>query len=127
MKNVKFDVDLKYGQKREQRIKKMIEEGTIEVKTERNWWYKTGNIAVEYESFGKPSGIAATEATYWAHVLAHGDEEHCILWFRTAKLKQLVKNFEYNTKDVGDFKKSKAYIIPIIDLFKLQEKTNGRL
>ena len=52
MKNVKFDVDLKYGQKREQRIKKMIEEGTIEVKTERNWWYKTGNIAVEYESFG---------------------------------------------------------------------------
>ena len=54
MKNVKFDVDLKYGQKREQRIKKMIEEGTIEVKTERNWWYKTGNIAVEYESFGKP-------------------------------------------------------------------------
>ena len=127
MKNVKFDIDLKYGQKREQRIKEMIEEGTVEVKTERNWWYKTGNIAVEYESFGKPSGIAATEAKYWAHVLANGDEEHCILWFRTEKLKQLVKKFEYNTKAVGDFKKSKAYIIPIMDLFKLQEKTNGRL
>ena len=41
MKNVKFDIDLKYGQKREQRIKEMIEEGTVEVKTERNWWYKT--------------------------------------------------------------------------------------
>ena len=127
MKNVKFDVDLKYGQKREQRIKKMIEEGTIEVKTERNWWYKTGNIAVEYESFGKPSGIAATEAKYWAHVLANGDEEHCILWFRTAKLKQLVKNFEYSTKDVWDYKKSKAYIIPIMDLFKLQGEINERL
>lgn len=120
MKNVKFDIDLKYGQKREQRIKEMIEEGTVEVKTERNWWYKTGNIAVEYESFGKPSGIAATEAKYWAHVLANGDEEHCILWFRTAKLKQLVKKFEYSTKAVGDYKKSKAYIIPIMDLFKLQ-------
>ncbi len=117
--NKKFDVDLKYGQKRENRIKKMIEEGTIEVKTERDWWFKTGNIAVEFESYGKPSGIAATKAKYWAHVLANGDEEHCILWFRTDRLKKIVKKFSNTIKDVGDSKRSKAYLIPITKLFKL--------
>ena len=117
--NKKFDIDLKYGQKRENRIKKMIEEGTIEVKTERAWWFKTGNIAVEFESYGKPSGIATTEAKYWAHVLANGDEEHCILWFRTGKLRKLVKKFSDKIKDVGDSKRSKAYLIPIVELFKI--------
>jgi hypothetical protein len=119
MKNTKFDIDLKYGQGREERIRQMIEEGTIEVKTERDWWFKTGNIAIEYESFGKPSGIAKTEATYWAHVLANGKEDHCIIWFKTDKLKQLIKKHKHRTKNVGDFKKSKAYLIPINELFKL--------
>jgi|SRR5210317_2224156 len=119
MKNTKFDIDLKYGQGREKRIKKMIEEGTIEVKTERDWWFKTGNIAVEFESFGKPSGIAKTEATYWAHVLANGEEDHCILWFKTDKLKKLVEKHKDKVKNVGDYKKSKAYLIPITEIFKL--------
>ena len=34
----------------------------MEVKTERDWWYKTNNIAIEVECYGKPSGIMATEA-----------------------------------------------------------------
>ena len=37
MKNVKFDVDLKYGQKREQRIKKMIEEAILDGHIENNY------------------------------------------------------------------------------------------
>ena len=28
---------------------------------------KTGNIAIEYESRGKPTGIAVTEADYWVY------------------------------------------------------------
>ena len=47
-----FDIDLKYGLIKEQKVKDMFENCTIEVKSERNWWKKTGNIAVEYEYRG---------------------------------------------------------------------------
>ena len=49
MKNNKFDIDLKYGQDRENRIEKILKEGKLEVKTERDWWFKSGNIAIEIE------------------------------------------------------------------------------
>ena len=58
----KFDIDLAYGKVREESIKDMLQNKKIEVKSERDVWQKTGNIAIEYESYGKPSGIAATEA-----------------------------------------------------------------
>ena len=51
-KNTKFDLDLEYGQIREKRIENLLKGGKIEVKTERSWWRKTGNIAIEY-SFDK--------------------------------------------------------------------------
>ena len=49
VKNTKFDLDLEYGQIREKRIEKLLKESKIEIKTERSWWRKTGNIAIEYE------------------------------------------------------------------------------
>ena len=36
-------------QMKEQAVKEMFENKTIEVKSERSWWRKTGNIAIEYE------------------------------------------------------------------------------
>ena len=59
--NKKFDIDLKYGQIREDKVKDMFSNAQIEVKSERSWWKKTGNIAIEYEYRGKPSGIYATD------------------------------------------------------------------
>jgi len=55
-----FDFDLKFGRKRENRLHKLLgmrAEDKVEVKTERDWWQKTGNIAIEIECNGKPSGI----------------------------------------------------------------------
>ena len=65
----KFDLDLSYGKVREQQVADMLQDKRIEVKSERGMWMKTGNIAIEYESYGKPSGIDATEADYWFHNL----------------------------------------------------------
>lgn len=62
VKNTKFDLDLEYGQIREKRIEKLLKESKIEIKTERSWWRKTGNIAIEYEYRDKPSGIFKTES-----------------------------------------------------------------
>ena len=53
----KFDLDLQYGKVREQRVADMLQDKKIEVKSERDMWVRTGNIAIEYESYGKPSGI----------------------------------------------------------------------
>ena len=55
----------------------MFKDCTIEVKSERNWWKKTGNIAIEYEYRGKPSGIYATKSDYWFHRLELKKKEFC--------------------------------------------------
>ena len=72
----KFDIDLKYGTIREEKIAEMLTNKKIEVKSERDMWMKTGNIAIEYESWNKPSGIKATESDYWFHNLCIGDNEY---------------------------------------------------
>ena len=67
-----FDLDLKYGQGREKKLAAIFDTDKfkVEVKTERDWWFKTGNIAIEIESYGKPSGISVTESDYWVPINA---------------------------------------------------------
>ena len=77
----KFDLDLKYGTVREDKVAAMLQDKKIEGKSERGMWMKTGNIAIEYQSYGKPSGIKATESDYWFHNLCIGDNEYCTLVF----------------------------------------------
>ena len=77
----KFDIDLAYGTIREEKIADMMTNKKIEVKSEKDMWQKTGNICIEYESYGKPSGIRATESDYWFHNLCVGDNEFCTLVF----------------------------------------------
>ena len=115
--NNKFDIDLKYGQERERRVEKIIKEGKLEVKTERDWWHKTNNIAIEVESYGKPSGIMATEAEYWVHILADGKKDYCRLIFDTKTIKRLTKKYIKNIKNGGDGWKSKFVLIPLSEIF----------
>ena len=82
----KFDIDLEYGKVREKQVAEMLQDKKIEVKSERGMWQKTGNIAIEFESYGKPSGIRATEADYWFHNLCVGDETFCTLVFDVNRL-----------------------------------------
>jgi len=117
--NKKFDIDLKYGQIREDHISAMFKDKKIEVKTERDWWYKTGNIALEYECNNKPSGINATQSDYWIQILAKGDDNHCMLVFEVSKLKEIVNKYkEKYTRMVGDRNASKCVILPIKKLFE---------
>ena len=116
--NKKFDIDLKYGQVREEQVKNIFADKKIEVKTERDWWAKTGNIALEYECNGKPSGITATKSDYWIHILATGKKNHCMLVFEVPKLKKIIKKYKKDyTRMVGDRNASKCVILPIKKLF----------
>ena len=115
----KFDIDLKYGQVREKRVADLLGKEQVEIKTERSWWRKTGNIAIEYEFRGKPSGIYKTEAKWWFHILELDKKEHCMLVFRVSRLKKIVNKYKKtHTKSIGDYKASKCVVLPIVELFK---------
>ena len=113
-----FDLDLEYGSIREEKIADMLTNKKIEVKSERGMWMKTGNIAVEYESWNKPSGIRATESDYWFHNLCVGDNEFCTLVFKTDVLKTIVDKLDYfKTVSGGDNNASKMYLVNLQKLF----------
>jgi hypothetical protein len=114
----KFDLDLAYGKVREQRVADMLTDKKVEVKSERDMWVRTGNIAVEYECWGKPSGIAATEADYWFHNLCIGDETFATLVFDVPSLKRIIDNLDYKkTVSGGDHNASRMYLLNIQKLF----------
>ena len=114
----KFDIDLEYGEIREDKIKDMLTNKKVEVKSERDMWMKTGNIAIEYDCWNKPSGIKATESDYWFHNLCIGDEEYCTLVFKTDTLRKIVDKLDYfKTVSGGDNNASKMFLVNIQKLF----------
>lgn len=114
----KFDLDLSYGKVREQRVADMLTDKKIEVKSERDMWAKTGNIAIEYESYGRPSGINATEADYWFHNLCIGKDTFATLVFDVPSLKRIIENLDHK-KSVsgGDNNASRMYLLNLQKLF----------
>ena len=114
----KFDIDLCYGKVREKRVANMLQDTKIEVKSERDMWARTGNIAIEYESYGKPSGISATESDYWFHNLCIGDDTFATLVFDVPSLKRIIDNLdEKRTVSGGDNGASKMYLVSLQKLF----------
>jgi hypothetical protein len=112
----RFDIDLQYGQVFERKVADMLQNSKIEVKTERDKWKDTGNIVIEFESRGRPSGIASTEADYWFHNLAVGDNIVMTLVFSTQTLRNyIVKNNPRMIRG-GDDNTSRMYLINLKDL-----------
>src|SRR5210317_414836 len=97
----KFDLDLEYGQIREDKIADIFSKAKI-----------------EYECYGKPSGIKATESDYWFHNLCIGDNIFCSLVFDTKVLKKLVDKLDtFRTVSGGDNNASKMYLVNLPKLF----------
>jgi hypothetical protein len=81
-----FRWDLEVGQIAERWLGEILDGNTIEVKRDFKA-LETGNVYVEYHCWGKPSGIAISQATHWAFVL---DDETVIL-LPTEKLKIIAR------------------------------------
>jgi hypothetical protein len=117
----KFDIDLAYGKVREDMIQDMLQDKKIEVKSERDVWKRTGNIAIEYECYGKPSGINATEADYWFHNLCVGEDVYATLVFKTENLKKILDSLDRKVSvNGGDHNASRMYLISLQKLFDLK-------
>lgn len=107
-----FDIDLRYGQDGEELVLSLLNGGKkIEVKTDR-MAHKTGNIAVEFRFKGYLSGIATSEADYWAFVLA---EHKLIKFIRTDILRNIARKYYElgSVKKGGDGMQSEMVLIPI--------------
>ncbi len=117
----RFDLDLAYGQVFEKKVADIFGNSTIEVKTEKDKWKKTGNIVIEYESRGRPSGIITTEASYWIHNLAMGDVIVFSLLLRVDTLKRYIARNNPRSVRGGDDMTSKLYLIKLTDLVTLIE------
>ena len=76
--NNDFRFDLEVGKEGERLVDSIFKSKRLEVK--RDFWIgRTGNIAIEYESRGNPSGISTTQAEYWVIIFAKEYEEKVIL------------------------------------------------
>jgi hypothetical protein len=116
----KFDIDLEFGQQWEKYIDEMFSGAkTCEVKTERDRWAGTGNICIEVQSYGKPSGLDATEADLWVHNLTKDGKLLCSLVFPTEVLKQLVPKASKGTVMGGDNRASKLHLVPLKKLMQV--------
>ena len=127
-----FDIDLDFGKVGEKAVEEMFEgDGKIEVKTERGAgdnnsgikWTQSGNILIEFSYRGKPSGIKATKASCWVHLLC--DETNEIIGgfvFKTEWLKKRLK--ELNEKEklrlvkCGDYSLGRGVLVSVRDIFK---------
>ena len=116
----KFDIDLKFGESYEYSLAHILSLGKIEVKTERNKWKKTGNIAIELMNQGNLSGLTVTEAEWWAHILTYRGKIESIILIPVKKLKKLVKQLVAEGKAMitmgGDNNSSELVLISLKDI-----------
>ena len=118
----KFDIDLEFGKIGEDFAEALFTNNTmVEVKTERDIWKTTGNIAIEIRCKGKPSGISTTASENWVHLLSYDGKIKGGFIFNVDDLKNKIKKLiaEKKAKMVmgGDFNMSQMVLIPIKELF----------
>ena len=80
--------------------------------------YRSGNVVVEYESKGKPSGIVTTKDSWWCFVLSGGFKDEVIIMVEMDRLKKIAER-EYQRGNIcvgGDSNTSKLIKIPVKDL-----------
>lgn len=117
----KFDIQLGAGLIAERRLAEIFRYCTIEkieLKTENWLWERTGNICIEFEWNGKPSGISSTEADYWVHALEREGRLLCYFMFPVDLLRGLVceARLAGRWRIGGDDGLSKVALIRLADL-----------
>jgi hypothetical protein len=97
---------------------------TVEVKNDL-MYKQTGNVAIEYSSRGKTSGITTSLAKYWIYVL---DDEIWMVY--TPDLRDVLNKCSYRRVSGGDDRTSELVLIPLNDfkkIFKLRYNSTGRV
>tara|TARA_R100000664_G_C2655260_1_gene73984 strand:+ start:27 stop:533 length:507 start_codon:yes stop_codon:yes gene_type:complete len=125
---VKFEKDLDFGNIGEVWADNLFNNGTIEVKTERDTgkptqWVTTGNIAIEIRGRdGRLSGLSITQATIWVHLLSKNGHIKGGFVFEVSQLKKRIKELHsanpLRIVKGGDDDATQMILLPIDKLFK---------
>ncbi len=97
---VEWDVKIKRGQL----------EAKYEVKSDK-LAAKTGNLCIEYECAGQPSGISVTKADYYAYFVVSGSS-HDLYLIPVDRLKAYIAETNPRKMNGGDGYRSRFYLIP---------------
>lgn len=115
-----YDHDLPGGQEWEGFFASVVASGKVENKLDK-LARKTGRVFIEYECRGAPSGLATTDADWWAIGIesSNGDVETAILasvpWLKDTCRKYLDTKLD---KRGGDNNLSKGICLPIDEFRK---------
>ena len=103
-----FDLDLRDGQAAENKLLDIIQSGNglVEVKSDQ-MARRTGNVYVETEYRGQPSGITSTEADWWAIEV---DDDVFVL-MKTERLRELAGRFRLAPGGDNDW--SRGRLVPV--------------
>lgn len=111
--DIKFGANLLEGKEAEQLVEQALLKG--EVKRD----YKageTGNIFLEFESRGKPSGLNTSEADYWIFVLSDEQfQDEVFVGIKASRLQRISDSISWETRG-GDGNTSKGKLIPLTKL-----------
>ncbi len=116
----KFDIDLKFGESFEYSLGQILNMGKIEIKTERDIWVDTGNVAIELMNQGNASGLSVTEAEWWAQILSFKGDIKSVILLPVKELKKKVKHSVQHGQGRivmgGDDNASEIALIPIKEI-----------
>ena len=112
-----FDEDLRFGEEGERWLLWLADEARVEVKRERDFWHKSGNLFFEVRYKGAPSGLASTKADWWVHILTLHGKQKSVLVFHVEhlrdKLRAALKSGEVRLADGGDDSNSRGVLVPL--------------
>ena len=113
--NNDFKYDLLVGQHAENFLGQLLAGKKIEVKLDK-LAHRTGRVFVEFESRGKPSGLATTQADYWCYIL----EGIGAVIVNTERMKKVARQAlkKYGEKRGGDSNTSRGVLVEIGRLLK---------
>jgi hypothetical protein len=69
---------------------------------------RTGNVGVEFESWGRPAGIARSKADFYIYKVHNSDGTTSVYVIRTSKLKRMIENRLYSRIICGGDKGSNS-------------------
>jgi hypothetical protein len=109
-----FEYDLAVGMLSEKALGEILDNKTIEVKSDIKA-RDTGNLFIEYESRGKPSGISRTKADFYCF-----DIGHLFILIETQKLKDIIRPLLGTSSEKlgGDENTSKGILLPLTKILK---------
>jgi hypothetical protein len=117
----KFDIDLEYGNMGEQMVAEVLLKSKLESKRDRKA-RQTGNIAVEFESRGKPAGLATTDADWWVFIIEDESNHPLMLFIHVGNLKEICRTiYELRGWNYGgDDNTSKMVLVKLKELLAVQ-------